>query len=290
MKKFLKKVCKVVLINWLIRLFLKSMIRISYRWRVSGILDLKIASQKIKLYTECDDHFADIYFYGRPWYEESDLRLFLSLTAKSKIILDIGSNIGIYSITAAKKNPSAMIYSFEPYYFNRQRLQKNCTLNNCTNIFIQSEIVGEFDGSCQFFIPEKERIIDTASSDLEQKEKYYQNELKWKSILLPQITVDSFFQKHLSGKKIDLIKIDVEGAEIAVFNGMKKILAEQNPVILFESYFSESKRQYFNQIMNDFGYSLYLIFANKVFHIDSFVDYGKATYLFAKSNTLDPEY
>ena len=67
-------------------------------------------------------------------YDEKEISFIKSKLDINKEILDVGGNIGFYSIILGKhivdKNGSGMIYTFEPHYNNYQNLKKNISINN----------------------------------------------------------------------------------------------------------------------------------------------------------------
>src|ERR1035437_4158305 len=103
MRKLLSSLRKLVIINLPVRWIIKQLILAAKYWPVSGIINMEYYGIKFKLFTKCDDDLIDMYYYyEKNWSENHDLQLFLSLSKESKIILDIGANIGVYSILSAK--------------------------------------------------------------------------------------------------------------------------------------------------------------------------------------------
>jgi len=143
------------------------------------------------------------------------------------IILDIGANIGTWSIPLAVKNRK--IYSFEPYdssyyalcgniFLNNKELiiyPRHCAITNNINMKTTIHLSESINiGGC--------KLIETNNS--EQKNKY------------TLATLDSF-----QFDKIDLIKIDVEGHELNVLKSGEQTILKYKPVILFECWDNESK-------------------------------------------------
>jgi tRNA1(Val) A37 N6-methylase TrmN6 len=73
-------------------------------------------------------------------YEYNVKKFIERLSKKSDIIVDVGANIGKYSILACKLNPNAKVFGIEPEKENFEILEKNKKLNNCENL--------EFDANC----------------------------------------------------------------------------------------------------------------------------------------------
>lgn len=115
------------------------------------------------------------------------------------VVLDIGANVGVFSLFAAKKG-AGKIYAFEPLQQNLKLLKRNFKENNLPGSVIIQAAVTDKTGRAQFY-PGKS---DPHGSLL--KEGFGKN------IEVPTLSLESIFQKyHL--KKVDFLKIDAEGSE-----------------------------------------------------------------------------
>lgn len=220
------------------------------------------------MFTSCDDGMVDSLFYNSSIEEESDLKLFIELSKRSKIILDIGANTGVFSIVAAISNPEARIYSFEPYSYNYNRLKKNVFLNNCNSIFCFQKAIGNSTDEIDFYVPDKERIIDVSSVDANFSKAFYGNEITWTNVKVNQTSIDLFQKEILENKSIDLMKIDVESYEMNVFKGCKELLKSGTSVIILEIFPDEERITFFNAIMNENNYYGYMILNEGILRLD----------------------
>lgn len=142
-------------------------------------------------------------------FVQDDYRLYeIDIQQKGCVLLDIGANIGIFSLAAARLFPDTRIYAFEPNPEAYSRLVRNLGLNNTANVhpvnravYSQCGVVGFSDGSSTSM----GSVIDSGTLSVEA------------------VTLDSL----CSQKAIDhigLIKIDVEGAEVEVLRGARETL------------------------------------------------------------------
>ncbi len=152
------------------------------------------------------------------------------LKLKNPTILDVGACIGMYSICYSKIYKNSTIYSYEPVKKNYKELKKNILLNNLKNIYINNIGLSDKKKNIKIGIPDKKihlryskNINDGLFSIFSNKKKY----------LVKLITLDSFI-KEKNIKKIDFIKIDVEGAEYQVLKGAKKTIKKFKPIIQLE--------------------------------------------------------
>ncbi len=258
---------------------------------VSGEIVLNFAGNDIRWHTNGDDGVATQLYYGQS-FENTDLRLFQIISEKATCILDVGAFSGLYSVVGALKNSNARIFTFEPSSIAVKRIEQNLRLNRITNVTLIESAVGAQNGKINFYIP-KNDSISTVSSVNEKftvrKSNEGVKESKRTKVLqksVPITTLDSFAEKH-ELSNIELIKIDVETHEMAVFEGARKILEKYNPVIIVEIFLNEERKKFFNSFTRELGYYPYLITNDGIVRLDNGLipNYGGCNYLFSKKKT-----
>lgn len=153
-----------------------------------------------------DSSFGGLIVYTTlPEYIE--MRFLQFVARKKSLVIDVGAGIGDYSLIAASENLNNKVYSFEPSNKSYLRTLENIRLNNLSNIFLQKIVISD-NSKGTYFNEEKINEISHISKNL--------SGLKYESISLDE------FSKVNKIKSVDLIKIDVEGAESLVLTGMKK--------------------------------------------------------------------
>ena len=168
-----------------------------------------------------------LYWRGRAGYESETLGLLPGLVANAEVFFDIGANTGIYSLLAARANPSLRIWAFEPLAETYKQLERNIALNGIENRVIPVHAaVGSSPGEAEFFVPEGVFPKSASLSDVGMAEgRHRVARVKLESI-------DSFCRSH---PVPDLVKIDVEGCEDQVLSGMRESLLRHKPKIIIES-------------------------------------------------------
>ncbi len=158
-----------------------------------------------------------------------------------QVFVDIGANIGIYSLLAARKITSGRVLAIEANSAVFERLQRNINANKFTNIGVLNCAVTEVVGDFSFF---------TADGDcegrLQSEGTSGANTISVKGLPLPGILCSQGIEH------VDCMKLDVEGAELAVLQGAKDILLSQTPIILIDYY----ERPLTNWLAN-YGYAPY---------------------------------
>ena len=144
----------------------------------------------------------------------------------SNIILDIGANLGFFSLECLDLNPNCKIYAFEPNRENYLYFKKNIELNKISKINLKN---------FGFYSSEKELSeVNQYPTNLGMV-YYLENNQNNNIEKINFKTGDKFLKEEkLSNSKIDLIKIDVEGAEYHVLLGLRECLFKHKPVLHLE--------------------------------------------------------
>ena len=264
MRKLLLNVRKIFLLNYIVRkaiavsgLFSANVHhKLASHWSLKGVIPIHFLGFNIKMKTDCDDGIVDRLYYQNTHPEQNELFVFSVLSKHSKTIIDIGAHTGIYSIVAAKSNPQAKVFSFEPHPYNYARLKSNVELNNLKNVQLVNKAVGDTLSNVEFNIPDDNRITDVASIDKAFSAKMYIGSFKWKVITAEQTTIDDFYNN--SGlTNVDLIKMDVENYELPVFKGMLHTIQNSKPFILCELFHEPEKIKFIDELMKTNNYFVY---------------------------------
>ena len=172
------------------------------------------------LYHVVPEDLLGVRLFWEGWrYWEPDVVLHFSRFASSSPrILDVGAHTGIYSLFACALNPGAEVFSFEPFPPIYERLLANLELNEFTQRCRPfPAAVGDAARAARFHVAEDLTMstIVEAGSELE----------------VPVVTLDNVVPHD---GRTRLVKLDVEGHEYKVLQGMRGILEDSHPTILFE--------------------------------------------------------
>jgi FkbM family methyltransferase len=158
-------------------------------------------------------------------YEPFESKILEILCLNANTIIDIGANIGWFTINFAALNPSSVIYAFEPLPLAHTFLELNVAVNKFENrIRIESLALSDKRGLQQFVQP----VTNSTNSS-------FVNVANSENVVFHQVettSVDEYFSN--STLTIDLIKCDVEGAELQVFLGASNTLKTYKPAIFTE--------------------------------------------------------
>lgn len=155
--------------------------------------------------------------------------IWIMLSKKSHVILDIGANTGIYSLVAKTVNPSSEIYAFEPSRNTFSKLIQNISTNQF-NIRSFDIALSNTTGTSTFY-----DSFDPNQTSASMSDKMHQ--------LWENFNVNSYEVKTIKGidfvtqnniKSIDILKIDVEMFEPQVIEGFGDVLFKHRPYIFIE--------------------------------------------------------
>ncbi|MAS04771.1 MAG: hypothetical protein CL534_08780 [Ahrensia sp.] len=169
----------------------------------------------------CEWADRSLYFLGR-WYDLAASLAVESLLKDGQSVLDIGANYGHFTLAAAKAvGPNGNVVSFEPNPKAYARLLVHLDLNRLSWVTAKNAGLSDRAGRMKLSIPQVNS--GEATFGLTRYEDV-------STIDVPVYTVDEF----LGDKKFDFIKIDVEGFEMHVLRGAKRIIERDRPLILTE--------------------------------------------------------
>lgn len=166
--------------------------------------------------------------FARGSYETEETALMVALARGKNRFLDIGANVGWYSLhlAAALDPEDRLVYALEPIKVSFDVLNENIEINGLRDvIFAFNLAAGDIEGDQVFSVP-----IDVpgAASMLNLHPEAPSHEQ-----ICSVTTVDLFLAQQGAGP-IDLVKCDVEGAELMVMRGASRLLTVDRPVILLE--------------------------------------------------------
>lgn len=172
---------------------------------------------------------------GLAFYEAPVTDILIELVrASSGMILDVGANTGLYTLTAAAAGPMTQVIAFEPLAPVRDLLQRNISLNPDLKARITIEPVGLSSqaGSFSFYETINNRGYVSTSSSFEPQHVEVVGD-EYIEHIIRTVTLDDFAQ-GLGGQRVSFMKIDVEGHEHAVIAGGRQFLADHRPIFTIE--------------------------------------------------------
>jgi FkbM family methyltransferase len=157
-------------------------------------------------------------------YEKKLINYLIKNIPPNGVFVDVGANIGSISLFVARRRPDIRVYAFEASPYIYKFLKSNKEINKLHNVELYNYAIHNTDNSqLLFYAPEDEFGKGSFKQTYTNKEEY-----------VSTITLDSF----LSNNEIcpDIIKVDVQGFELNVFQGLNSFITHspKKPDIIFE--------------------------------------------------------
>jgi FkbM family methyltransferase len=166
---------------------------------------------------------------------------------------DIGANVGFLSIIGARLvGPTGRVYAFEPVVANASCIRRNAALNGLKNIQVVQKAVGDRTGTAEFMLAAYSGggALTTAPSPPDATVR----------TSVEIVSLDDLVAAGITPLPA-MVKIDVEGAEMEVLQGMSGVLREHRPVVLCEvddatQMGLDAKRAACGDFIRAFGYEV----------------------------------
>jgi len=191
----------------------------------SGLVLVNV--QGNKMYVDTQDTGVAPYLLQWGVYEKDETSLFKELVKKGMTVVDVGANIGYYTLLAARLvGEKGRVFAFEPDPHNFELLCKNVEINGFGEIVVPvQKAVSSKSGKIKLF-QDKRNLGGHSLSEA--------NVDKYSFIMVDVTSLDDFF-KNQSGK-VDLVKMDIQGSEMGALEGMKRVLSESKDIMILTEF------------------------------------------------------
>jgi FkbM family methyltransferase len=168
---------------------------------------------------DADDIFGSRLFWsGASAFEPDTVPLFVKYARTAPRVIDVGAHTGFYTLLAAAANPACELISFEPFAATFGRLRENLAVNNLGGRCVALEsAVSDKAGTAFLHVPDDKSMVAVDATA--------------GNIPVTTTPLDAIIPRDGNTR---VVKIDVEGHELAVLRGMEETLADSHPVIFFE--------------------------------------------------------
>jgi FkbM family methyltransferase len=174
------------------------------------------------------DGYRDLYLTGR--FEEDEVALWRKNVEPGGVVVDGGANLGFWTLVAAGFVGSrGRVYAFEPHPLTFGKLQASVTASGTVDTCQLAEAaLGAQDASASIFT-----VVDNPSGACAS---FHRNtECSWDEVTqVPVRSLDSYFKEYGEPSRLDLVKLDLEGSELAALHGMQQTLDRYRPKLSIE--------------------------------------------------------
>jgi FkbM family methyltransferase len=154
-------------------------------------------------------------------FEKEEISLFRKKIKPNMVFVDIGANLGLYTVIAASRiGPNGKVFAYEPEIQTYALLEKNIKHNQFKNITPIRTALDNKSGTRVLYLAKDNKGHNSFSKD----------KLTYKQLNIATETLDQSLQKYGS-PIVDIIKMDIEGAEPLALEGMQETI-KKNPNII----------------------------------------------------------
>ncbi|SEP36351.1 methyltransferase, FkbM family [Nitrosovibrio sp. Nv6] len=219
-----------VLKHWAWRLILR--LRRSFS-RIDPPLELETTfDDNIRIVTLLSDHIeSQIFWQGFQEADEGVVVLLKRHLPMNGVFIDVGANIGSFTLVAARRAYRGQVHAFEPSAHHFARLARNIELNGFENIVLNRRGLYDQPGEAVLFLPSHAGQMN--NSGAASLYTAHGEETRQVSEAVTLIRLDDYVQDQTL-KRVDVIKIDIEGAEIKALEGARETITRFRPLVFME--------------------------------------------------------
>lgn len=163
-----------------------------------------------------------------------------------QVVYDVGANIGFFTIICSRLvGPQGRVYAFEPMPQNAATLRHNVTLNALENAVVVEKAASSSSGTAELMISDWSGLHVLNVGGVSPP--YRGGDIR---INVETVTLDDFFSAT-DARPPDVVKIDVEGAELEVIKGMSAMLVSTKPLLICELHGTNTD---FLRLIDSLGY------------------------------------
>lgn len=172
-----------------------------------------------------------LYWYGSEGYEDNEVFWWKKLCQEASGILEVGANIGYYTVQGALSAPETPYTAVEAHPATVEILKRNLALNDIAHVrVVQAAVVGRPESDhLELSLPDFEQYAAPTGAFLSSgTEGVAARRAAGRSVSVPAVASASLIDG------VDLVKLDIEGAEYEVLNGILTTLIERRALLLVE--------------------------------------------------------
>lgn len=186
----------------------------------------------IRVRTLLSDHIeAQLFWQGFQEADQGVLQRIRAHLPRDGVFIDVGANIGSFTLVGARVAEVGHVHAFEPSGHHHARLSHNVALNGFTNVTLNQQGLHDQPGSATLFLPRAEGEVNNSGAASLYRDAARDGKQVVEEVALIRLD-DYVADKGVS--RVDVIKIDIEGAEYSALKGAMNTLRRFRPLVLME--------------------------------------------------------
>jgi len=222
--------------------------------RMNGYVLKKLKNSSVSMILNASDTGISQELMRKGSHEPLSTKILMENLHEGMSIADVGANLGYFALQEAEVvGPKGVVYAIEPIPQNFFLLRHNVALNNLKNIQVFNLAIGDEDGSLDLFLSYASNWASAFKTPINIDQK----------ITVPSKRLDTFLKDK---GKVDLVRMDVEGYETKIVDGMEETLKQKNLMLFIEIhplFTGKSRCEAFLQKLDRFGFAPFaVVFGN----------------------------
>lgn len=222
--------------------------------RMDGYVLKKLKNSSVRMILNASDTGISQELMRKGSHEPLSTKILMENLHEGMRIADVGANLGYFALQEAKVvGPKGVVYAIEPIPQNFFLLKHNVALNNLENIQVFNLAIGDEDGSLDLFLSYASNWASAFKTPINIDQK----------ITVPSKRLDTFLKDK---GKVDLVRMDVEGYETKIVDGMEETLKQKNLMLFMEIhplFTGKDRCKEFLQKLDNFGFAPFaVVFGN----------------------------
>jgi len=255
MKKEIKRIIK-----YFVNIFVNILFLFNIGRYFLEKLQLNIGKKRKKVFYKNNEYFFHVPNRINLWRtqtfltKEPDTIRWIENFKVNSVFWDVGANIGLYSCFASRQK-KAKTFAFEPSVFNLEVLSKNIYCNNLSDKIIIIPLSLTSETKISSFNMSKIEVGGARSSfseNYDEEGNVFNPVFKYNTLGIS----GNDFVKKFNIDKPDYIKIDVDGIEYLVLNGLSEILDDTSSILIEVTESFKSKKKKIKEFLEHRGFTL----------------------------------
>jgi FkbM family methyltransferase len=218
------------------------------------------AMHGFQMLVRADEAVGRRIYYGKS-FENDETEFFLGNVRDTDVCIDVGANIGYYTLLFAKLAPRGKVVAFEPVPMTYHMLSVNLLANGVTNAVVSTLVIGDSEKDVNFVVSRDGAFSSLVDTGREPTQRM---------ICVPMTSLDGYCADQ-GITRVDVLKVDVEGAETRVIEGASNLFenASRRPRIVMLELHEAMLRQHGSSIshavhlMEGYGYQPFVFIGGK---------------------------
>lgn len=179
-----------------------------------------------------------VYWFGGDGYEGAETRWWRRACRRATSILELGANVGYYTVQGARANPRARYVAVEPHPTSAAIVRRNLELNGLEHVEVieAAATAGGAGGTVSLAIPDQDRYGAPAGAFVPEGGEGVDGIAAARTIEVPTVDVQDLIAD------VDLLKLDIEGHEAEVLEPVLDDLRARRPTIFLEVRLAATSR------------------------------------------------